>query len=152
MNKRAATTTAIVGALMIFGIGADSCSETKSTDDDPVIIDGQEPQQPQSEYVEPAESVSLSDFSVDLFITENQCFDTAGALITAEPDLSYTGTADLDGRTFTIVYEVSGGGANETYSMELNGDDGNYSYDTHMISTDRCVDGLNARVTAIRER
>lgn len=95
--------------------------------------------------------VSASDFAITMFITENECYDSAGALITAEPDLTYLGTQDLTGREFTIVFDVSGGGLEQTGSVELQSD-GKYSYESEMYDVPTCPDTLTATVTAVRER
>jgi hypothetical protein len=96
-------------------------------------------------------SVSTSDFDVSMFITENECYNSAGALITAEPDLTYIGTEDIDGREFTIVFDVTGGGMRQTGSVELHAD-GQYSYGSEMYDTPTCVSTLTATVTDVRER
>jgi hypothetical protein len=121
---------------------AESCSEAL---EEPKSTLGNDA--PDDEPVAPASHVSPSDFSISMFITENQCFDSAGALITAEPDLSYIGNDDLDGREFTIVYSVAG----ETYNVDLQGD-GQYRYDRVILDTPSCTSSLSARVTAVRER
>ena len=60
---------------------------------------------------------TTSDFIVELIILESNCFDTAGALVTVEPDLF----TDVTGN-YTIVYEIHGGEAVETLRLELSDD------------------------------
>lgn len=98
-------------------------------------------------------SLDEDDFMIDLIILENKCFNTAGALVTVEPELV---VSDLDsflasGNEYTIVYEVHGGEAVNTYNLSLDSD-GNYTYDQETISTASCDFELVAEVVRVLQR
>lgn len=93
----------------------------------------------------PASDVSISDFSIELVVLENQCFDTAGALVTVKPMLN-TLTGHYDGQA-TLVYEVHGGEAVETYNIEVDGD--NYTTSKLHIQTPTCNVNLTAEPTML---
>ena len=89
---------------------------------------------------------TTSDFIVELIVLESECFNTAGALVTVEPDLF----SDVTGN-YTIVYEIHGGEAVETLRLELS-DDGSYSYSEHTVSTASCEYDLSTEVVNVIER
>lgn len=93
-------------------------------------------------------AVSLDDFQLDLIVLESQCFDTAGGLVTIEPDLSIPG-ASYDGQA-TLVYEVHGGDSVETFRLELDGT--NFTYNEETISTPTCSSHLTAVPVRLIER
>jgi hypothetical protein len=100
---------------------------------------------------EPAESeaITLSNFGIDLVVLESQCFDTAGGLVTVEPDVSAVDVPPAGYRA-TLVYEIRGGENTETFNIEITGSD--YSYDEHLISTADCSDELTVVPTRLLER
>lgn len=93
--------------------------------------------------------LTIDDVSIDLFVIESQCFNTAGATVTVEPDVSID-TARYDGRETRVVYEILGGEAVERFHLTLEGD--SYSYEEHRVSTPTCSDTLTARVVDVRSR
>lgn len=93
-------------------------------------------------------TVSLNDFQIDLIVLDSECFGSAGANVTAEPNLSIDG-GEFDGQA-TLVYDVRGGEAVETHSMELNGS--SYTYDKLFISTASCNFNLTATPTRLITR
>lgn len=97
----------------------------------------------------PTPTLTADDFHVELVITENQCFNTAGANITFEPELTYVGSGPYPGGEYLLVYRVEQTG--ETFNLEVH-DDGRYSYDEEFVQTDDCPDELSATITTLRER
>lgn len=131
---------------------ADEAAGRADASDIPIagaVTDAAEAVEDAPEVEPPADKLALADIQLELITLENQCFDTAGALITVEPDL-YVPGGQVEG-TWTLIYEITGGGAFETYSMELSGD--RYSKNEHHISTDACVPGgLEATPIRLLER
>ena len=99
---------------------------------------------------QPAAPLVPEGFSINLVVTESQCFDTAGALVTVEPELTIVLRQPAPDETVTVVYEVHGGEAVETFSFDLTGTE--YSYDPLVISTATCDAVLSARVVDVMER
>lgn len=96
-----------------------------------------------------AEPLTTDDVSVSLFIIEDECFNTAGALVTVEPDVSVSATVDQE---YLVVYEISGvEGGSETYNLTLH-DDGTYTFSQEQLSTESCDHDLQVNVTAVRPR
>jgi len=93
---------------------------------------------------------SPDDFAVELIVLENQCFNSAGALITVEPKLSILGAQPAPEQTLTVIYEIHGGESVETRNLEVSG--GQYTYDESTISTADCADELSATVVDVLER
>lgn len=91
---------------------------------------------------------SIDDFSIDIVVIEDKCYDSAGALMTIEPDVSIRG-GSYDGQA-TLVYEVHGGGINDTFNVEIDGD--RYSYDQELLDVDRCNVTLTATPVRLIER
>lgn len=91
------------------------------------------------------EDLTTDDFEIELVILESQCFNTAGASVTVEPDLATS--ADVT-RDYTIVYEIHGGEATETFNIELH-EDGTYEFDQEFISTESCDYVLTAEVVRV---
>lgn len=101
-------------------------------------------------------ALAVSDFTVRLVTIESQCFDSAGALVTVEPELYASDRAlamqDEVDQTYRVTYEVSPveGGSN-TYSIEVDTFTGKYSADSeHNLSTDSCSDQPRATVTSVK--
>lgn len=90
-------------------------------------------------------------FAVSLVVTESRCFNSAGANVTVEPELSYTGPGLPDGGEWQIIYEIHGGEVVETFSFDVTSD-GDYSYRPHLVQTPTCSDTLTATVVNVRER
>jgi hypothetical protein len=90
------------------------------------------------------------DFTIELVVLESQCFNTAGALVTVEPELAINTIKPTAGQTLTIVYEIHGGENVETYNLEVEGT--SYSYDEHTVSTETCEPELTAEVVDVISR
>ena len=98
-----------------------------------------------SERVEP----SLTDFDLELIIIEDQCFNTAGALVTVRPDLYYDGPDLPPSARYLLVYKVIGGENVETFNLEIEGD--SYSFDDETISTSSCNYDLSIELVRLLE-
>ena len=99
--------------------------------------------------------IDISDVTVELVVLESQCFNSAGAVVVVEPEVSAEPEALealSSGTPYTIIYDVTGieGGTN-TYRIETHGD-GSYSYEEHVLSTATCNYRLKAEVTAVIPR
>lgn len=93
--------------------------------------------------------LTTDDVSLSLFIIEDECFNTAGALVTVEPDVSVSGPVDQE---YLVVYEISGvEGGTETFNLTLHAD-GTYSFRQETLSTESCNHDLQVTVTAVRPR
>ena len=89
-----------------------------------------------------------SDFDIDLIVMEDECFDTAGALVTVEIDLGWR--VPIDGRV-TLVYTIYGGEyGSDTFNLDIEGD--TYSYDSKVISTASCYYDLQVEVVRVIQR
>jgi PBP1b-binding outer membrane lipoprotein LpoB len=90
---------------------------------------------------------TAADFGISARITENQCFDTAGASIQYSPVLAYKGVLPLDpSTTFQVTYvEQIPNGA--THTVEVTG--GKYSSDSQLVDTDNCPQTVALAVTAV---
>lgn len=61
-----------------------------------------------------------TDFTIDLIITKQSCFGSAGCNITYTPDVTWVGTGPLpDTGSFTIVYEIRGGEEPQIANIEV---------------------------------
>jgi len=92
-----------------------------------------------------------TDFTVQLIVLEDECYGSAGGLVTFEPDLTVDSIEDWD-TDATIVYEIRGGedGA-ETHRIELKAD-GQYRYSEEIVGTAECGDRLTAEVVRVLSR
>jgi hypothetical protein len=98
-----------------------------------------------------AEAFDEGDFLVELVVLEDECFNSAGALVTVEPDLTLTSTREpAPDQELTIVFEIHGGENVETQRIDLTGD--SYSYEEHVVSTESCEYELSAEVVQVIER
>jgi hypothetical protein len=93
-----------------------------------------------------ANDVSIADFTIEIVVLEEQCFNTAGSLITAEPEL-FTDVEDLG--VFTITFQVPVEGGVDTYSIDYDSDSGQYTYDRMNLSTATCNPDLTATVVRV---
>jgi len=91
-----------------------------------------------------------ADFKVELITLESQCFDTAGAVVTVEPELVKVSLLEVE-VPLTIVYEIRGGENVDTYRLQL-APSGTYSFSEHVIQTVRCDDELTAEVVNVIQR
>lgn len=96
--------------------------------------------------------LTTDDFLIELFVIEDECFGSAGALVTVEPDLTYVGANPYPGGEHLLVFEISGvEGGTETYNLTVH-DDGNYTYNQEMLSTTSCDYNLGVEVVGVRSR
>ena len=87
------------------------------------------------------------DFEVELVVIEDQCFGSAGALVTVRPTVTYKGFRQMAG-DWLLVYEVVGVEAGkETYNLSISDDE--YTVRELVLSTDSCDHNLAALVTNI---
>ena len=147
----AATIAALTGVGLLVDNGSDAADNDSSetaVDAASGAVEGgaRETTKPTTEA---SEKLTLDDVAINLIVLENQCYDSAGALITFEPELGVGEDGDAGGR-YTLTYDVTGGGAHQTYSIEIDGT--RYSNDQHMVSTDTCVSFLTATPTRLIER
>lgn len=96
-----------------------------------------------------AVSFDLDNFSVELIVTESECFGSAGALVTVEPEMTVVNLPPDDYRA-TLVFEIHGGEADETANLEIDGAE--YSYDELLISTASCDYELSVELVRLIER
>jgi hypothetical protein len=90
--------------------------------------------------------LKTDDFAVELTVLEEQCFDSAGSLITAEPML-YTDIVDRGDITVTYTVPVEGG--TNTFSLDYDSDSEQFSYDELNLSTETCNPDLTTTVTRV---
>lgn len=101
---------------------------------------------------EPATAPNLrpKDFEIKLRIKEQECFGSAGCLITYQIDPSYKGSANLEGFKWEVTYEVQGGDSGpvvNTFVIK----NGGASYDREENISTPPDPELTAKVTAIYE-
>lgn len=93
---------------------------------------------------------TIGDFVIELVTLESQCFNSAGGLVTVEPNLSISDLSAWD-QEATLVYTILGGEAEETFNVTIH-DDGKYSFEQHTIQTPTCESVLTAVPTRLIER
>jgi hypothetical protein len=133
---------AAAALLALTAVGCGSAS-------DGAVINGNREDTPVFENDDPV----VSDFMLDLILLEDECYGSAGALLTVEPDLTWLGNdSKLDaGEDWTLIYEIHGGEyGTETYNLTVHGDDGSYSYDEHIISTASCYYDVSVEIVRVR--
>lgn len=97
------------------------------------------------------ETFDEDDFLVELIILESQCFNSAGALVTVEPDLTLTAaTGPAPDQELTIVFEIHGGEFVETRRLDVTGD--SYSYEEYVVSTESCEYDLSTEIVQVINR
>lgn len=94
--------------------------------------------------VEPAKYVpTAADWKLDVVVTEQQCFGSAGCSVTLHVELTYLSTLEADGEaTFEMVYDVVGTEDALRGSTTITGNQ--YTRDEHVVSTP----GPDAKLTA----
>lgn len=98
------------------------------------------------EFVEPAPE----DFLIELDITEQQCFGSAGCNVTVEPSVTYLGLEPYDpNTTYRLTFEVTGGEAPVIQTLEFTGAE--ITYRPVRVSTESENYELSATPTAIRD-
>jgi len=92
---------------------------------------------------------SLSDFDIELVVIEDQCFNTAGALVVVRPDLSYDGPTLPASAKYLLVYRILGGENVETFNLEITGS--SYQASDQMIQTSSCTYRLSVELVRLME-
>jgi hypothetical protein len=90
----------------------------------------------------PQRAPTVKDFAINLVVVEDQCFDTAGALVTFEPEVKYSGP-NLTGQTWSLTYQLNGGKSPNIYTIEGSGNDFTVN-DRQRVQTRTCQDVLTA--------
>ena len=96
---------------------------------------------------EASKTLTVEDVTITLFETGSECFNSAGAIVTWEPEVTTRNNFQGDA---LVVYDVLGGEFVETYNIELS--DGSFSYRPELTSTESCTYELSAIVTDVRLR
>lgn len=92
---------------------------------------------------------TATDFTLEVVTLEEQCFGTAGCNVTFTVDVTYSGRMLPDpDRTFTVIYDVTGGSDPLTNRITVNGDQVSAPTD-QMIQTDSGDAQLVATVTRV---
>lgn len=101
----------------------------------------------------PAVSVPVTsdDFLIDVTVLKQKCFGSAGCNVTYTIDPTYLGLSSaLEGRSFTVIYEITGGKSQEIDSFTVDGTSVSYTKEstTQTPSADAV---LAAHITSVRE-
>lgn len=99
----------------------------------------------------PAPLPATSDFAIDVKVMKKSCFGSAGCNVTYQIDPRYTGTASLDGHTYTVVYEITGGeDGPQINNFTIRNGAASYPT-TERIGTSSSKAALTAKVTSVSE-
>lgn len=92
-----------------------------------------------------------TDFTIDVVVTDKQCFGSAGCNLEYEVDLNYVSSQPLDeDGSWTLIYEVTGDESGvQIKSLELRGD-GQFTTRRETMSTTSSDVTPTAKVTRIR--
>jgi hypothetical protein len=100
----------------------------------------------------PAPLPSPSDFTIGVKVLEKKCFGSAGCNVSYRIEPQYTGVRSLDGNTFIVIYEVTGGEDGPQINNFEVGGDGTVSYQKEeSLSTSSSGATLTAKATSISE-
>lgn len=94
-----------------------------------------------------ARSASTADFTIELEVTDKQCFGSAGCSVTVVPKLTYLGSGQPSGQ-LRITYEISGGEDGVTVKS-INADNGGYRQTPTTVGTPSSKTVLSARITGV---
>ncbi len=95
--------------------------------------------------------VTGADFRIDVTVTEKKCYGSAGCNLTYTISPTFLGaTKDLEGRSFKVIYEVTGGDDPEIGNFTLTGTNMRYT-ESSRISTPSADPVLSAQVTSVVE-
>jgi hypothetical protein len=98
----------------------------------------------QDEVETPKVEPRIEDFKIDLVVTSDECFGSADALTTVEPELAYTGSG-FDG-DYRLIYKINvSGGSSITDTIGISGD-GSYRASEQMIDAPTCDPKLTVRM------
>lgn len=95
--------------------------------------------------------VTAADFRIDTTVLKKKCFGSAGCNVTYTIDPTFLGvTGALEGRSFKVIYEVTGGEDPEIGNFSLTGTNMRYA-ESSSISTPSSDAVLTAQVTSVVE-
>jgi len=133
--------------IILIAVGLTACGTVQAKTNEAFVVDDSAPATTEAPETDDA-PYTLDDFTIELITLESECFDSAGALVTVEPDL-YIRDGEYPGKA-TLVFEIRGGEHTETFRMELDGD--GYTTNEEMIATATCSANLTAVPTNLIER
>jgi hypothetical protein len=158
-GARVAVIVAVVlGALLLIGgigaaVGGGDNEDVRAADDDEprttTTVERRTTTTARPTTTTTVPPLTKDDFVVTLTTLESQCFNTAGALVTVEPEVANLRPVDSDYRA-TLVYEIHGGENVETFNLEIAGT--NITYRKHVVSTSTCSPQLTVVTTNLIER
>jgi hypothetical protein len=100
----------------------------------------------------PAPLPEPSDFTIEIKVLRKACFGSVGCNVTYQIDPTYTGTTPLTGRTFTVIYEVTGSEYGPLISnFEVNSDGTASLGGQELTHTSSSAATLKAKVTSVSE-
>jgi hypothetical protein len=100
----------------------------------------------------PAPLPEPSDFTIDIKVLRKACFGSYGCNITYQIDPTYIGTTPLTGRTFTVIYEVTGSEyGTQIKNFEVNSDGTASLAGPDLTRTSSSGATLKAKVTSVSE-
>lgn len=95
--------------------------------------------------------ITAADFRIDTTVLTKKCFGSAGCNVTYTIEPTFLGvTTDLEGRSFKVIYEVTGGEDPEVGNFSLTGTNMRYT-ESSRISTPSSDAVLTAQVTSVVE-
>lgn len=98
----------------------------------------------------PAPLPSPADFAIQVKTLSKACFGSAGCNVTYQIDPRYVGSADLSGRSFTVVYEVIGGDSGpQIDNFQVSGDGTAHYSREELLSTSSSGTVLTAKATSV---
>jgi hypothetical protein len=98
----------------------------------------------------PAPLPTPTDFAIQVKTLSKSCFGSAGCNVTYQIDPQYVGSADLSGRSFTVVYEVIGGDSGpQIDNFRVSGDGTAHYSREELVSTSSSGTVLTAKATGI---
>jgi hypothetical protein len=107
---------------------------------------------PSPTYRSPAVVPAPSDFTIGVKVLREACFGSAGCNVTYQIEPKYTGAKSLDGKTFTVIYEVTGGeDSPQINNFEIRGDGMASFPKEEFISTSSSGSTLKAKATSVSE-
>lgn len=95
--------------------------------------------------------ITAADFRIDTTVLTKKCFGSAGCNVTYTIEPTFLGiTRDLEGRSFKVIYEVTGGEDPQIGNFSLTGTNMRYT-ESSSISTPSSDAVLTAQVTSVVE-
>jgi hypothetical protein len=146
----------VVAGVFVVALVANSSKVTGSpraahaAADGAVWTAGQTP--PATEAPEPTpDPLDLNDFTVDLKVTDKQCFGSAGCNVTVEPNLTFVHAVDqLDGRSYSVTITITGDSSGPVITT-ISGTGQQYDIMPTLLSTNGPGVAPKGKVTAVEE-